>query len=317
MLILIIGGLNGFVGSNTTEALVELGYDCVVTRHKSAEVPGFLKKHIDQGKVLVEQADATSIADLRKIGEKHKIDGIVNVAGGFKTEGQGSIAGLIGYLDMLNSTLRLAQEWKVNRVTFSSTGGMYLGIPGRVDEKQLISLESLFPLIGYHKIVEVASNEFAKTSGISSICTRITGMFGPNQDPGQFQLVPRLVHAAVNTKTPNLERVFRANTEDSIALFYIKDTARAIAMLQTADKLHYNVYNVGSEKEIPNHELVNAIKKVVPNFEVELPPGHSPYPPSPVMETKRLQQDTGFIPKFDTNSAIQHYVEWLRAGNPK
>ena len=84
-MILVIGGLNGFVGSNTTEALVNLGKDCVVTKHKDTEVPEFLQRHIDNHRVIVEQADATSIDDLRRIGEKHNIDGIVNVAGGFKT----------------------------------------------------------------------------------------------------------------------------------------------------------------------------------------------------------------------------------------
>jgi nucleoside-diphosphate-sugar epimerase len=36
-MILLVGGLNGFIGSNTTEALVEHGQDCVVTRHKNTE----------------------------------------------------------------------------------------------------------------------------------------------------------------------------------------------------------------------------------------------------------------------------------------
>ncbi|TMI63310.1 NAD-dependent epimerase/dehydratase family protein [Candidatus Bathyarchaeota archaeon] len=82
-MILVIGGLNGFIGSNTTEALVDLGQDCVVTRHKNTDVPGFLQKHIDHHRVFIEPADSTSIADLRKIGQKHQIEGIVNVAGGF------------------------------------------------------------------------------------------------------------------------------------------------------------------------------------------------------------------------------------------
>src|SRR6058998_4381417 len=110
-MILVIGGLNGFVGSNTTEALVNLGKDCVVTRHKDTEVPGFLQKHIDNRRVIVEQADATSIDDLRRIGEKHNIDGIVNVAGGFKTlEPKGPMPGLRRYFSMLDATLRLAEE---------------------------------------------------------------------------------------------------------------------------------------------------------------------------------------------------------------
>jgi nucleoside-diphosphate-sugar epimerase len=42
-----------------------------------------------------------------------------------------------------------------------------------------------------------------------------------------------------------------------------------------------------------------------------------PFPPLSLMEIKRLQEDTGFSPKFNTQSAIQHYVDWLKAGNTK
>src|SRR5437667_5100528 len=105
-MILVVGGLNGFIGSNTTEALVDQGYDCVVTRHESAEIPRFLQKHIDDHRVVIEAADATSIADLRRSGEKHKIDGIVNVGGGFKAESP--VPGLKGYFDMLASIFQVA-----------------------------------------------------------------------------------------------------------------------------------------------------------------------------------------------------------------
>ena len=207
-MILVVGGLNGFIGSNTTEALVDQGQDCVVTRHENSEVPGFLKKHIDHRHAFVEPADSTSIADLRRIGEKHKIDGIVNVAGGFAS-GEGPLRGLRGYFDMLNATFQVAQEWKVKRVTFSSTGGMYLGLQGTANEDAPISLPSMFPILAYQKIVEVAADQFAKKTGINTICVRLMGMFGPF-DGGQLGLAPRLVHAAVSGKPPNLKDVFFA-----------------------------------------------------------------------------------------------------------
>src|SRR5438552_9424228 len=163
-MILVVGGLDGFIGSNTTEALVDQGYDCVVTRHESTEIPRFLQKHIDDHRVVIEPADATSIADLREIGEKHRIDGIVNVGGGFKASSP--VPGLQGYFDMLTATFQVAVEWKVKRVTFSSTGGMYLGLQGTVSEEQPLSLQSPFPILAYQKIVEVAANEFAKATGI-------------------------------------------------------------------------------------------------------------------------------------------------------
>ena len=314
-MILVIGGLNGFIGSNTTEALVEQGQDCVVTRHENNEVPGFLQKHIDNRHVFIEPADSTSIADLRKIGQKHKIDGIVNVAGGFAS-GEGPLRGLKGYFDMLDATFRMAQEWKVKRVTFSSTGGMYLGLSGTVDEDHPIALQSMFPILAYQKIVEVAADQFAKKTGISTICVRLMGMFGPF-DGAQLGLPARLVHAAVSGRPPSFDAVFFGNADDAMDLLYIKDMARAITLLQIADKLQYEVYNIASGKVTQNRELLDAVERVVPNFKVDLPPGHFPFPPLPLPGTKRLQADTGFSPKFDTQSAIRHYVDWLRAGNPK
>jgi len=314
-MILVVGGLNGFIGSNTTEALVEQGQDCVVTRHENNEVPGFLQKHIDNRHVFIEPADSTSIADLRKIGQKHKIDGIVNVAGGFAS-GEGPLRGLKGYFDMLDATFRMAQEWKVKRVTFSSTGGMYLGLSGTVDEDHPIALQSMFPILAYQKIVEVAADQFAKKTGISTICVRLMGMFGPF-DGAQLGLPARLVHAAVSGRPPSFDAVFFGNADDAMDLLYIKDMARAITLLQIADKLQYEVYNIASGKVTPNRELVDAVKRVVPDFRADLPPGRFPFPPLPLPDTNRLQADTGFSPKFDTQSAIQHYADWLKAGNPK
>jgi UDP-glucose 4-epimerase len=317
---LVVGGLNGFVGSNTTEALVQLGRECVVTRHRRTEVPRFLEQHIGH-RVHVEEADATSYEDMRRIGEKHKIEGIVNVGGGFRTPGPRTPAtALKGYMNMLDATFRLAQEWKVRRVTFSSTGGMYLGLTGTVDEATPLFLHSPIPgipgILQYQKIVEVAAGEFAKT-GISTVCCRLMGFYGPFQDTDQGALANRLAHAAVHGKPLDLNGAFFSFTDDEVDTIYIKDLARAVALLHTADKLQHNVYNIGSGKNTTNREVVAAIKKAVPGFEVSLPPGRFPFPPIPSMSIKRLQEDTGFAPKFDTVSAIQDYVDWLRAGNPK
>lgn len=268
--------------------------------------------------MFIESADVTRIEDLRRIGETHRIDGIVNVAGGFRAPGaKGPIPGLKGYFDMLDATFRVAEEWKVKQLTFSSTGGVYFGLPGPVNEDLPVPLPSPFPIIAYQKIVEVAVSEFAKGSGINSVCVRLGAMFGPWWDPAQRFLPPTLVHAAVDGQPANLEGVFGGSADDALDLCYVKDVARAIALLQIAEKLQHNVYNVGSGKLTSNRELVEAIKSVVPGFKVDLPKGHSPFPSLPVMETKRLRADTGFSPTFDTQSAVRNYVEWLKAGNFK
>jgi nucleoside-diphosphate-sugar epimerase len=174
----------------------------------------------------------------------------------------------------------------------------------------------MFPILAYQKIVEVAADQFAKKTGISSICVRLMGMFGPF-DGAELGLPARLVHAAVTGKPPSFEGVFFGNSDDATDLLYIKDMARAIALLQTAERLQYDVYNISSGKLTPNRELVEVVQRVVPNFKVDLPPGRFPFPPLPLLETKRLQADTGFSPNFDTRSAIQHYIDWLKSGNSK
>jgi UDP-glucose 4-epimerase len=313
--ILVIGGLNGFIGSNTAEALVQLGHDCVVTRHKDADAPSFLQKYIDSGQVIVEEADATSLNDLHRIGEKHKITAIVNVAGGFRADGP--VPMLQGYLDMLSNIFKVAKEWQVKRVLFSSTAGVYFGLQSpSASEDQFLPLDSPFGLIAYQKIVEIAGAEFARATGISTVAVRLMGMFGPWQDPAQSSPILRLAHAAITSKPVNLQNTFFTLKDDEIAHLYVKDMARAIALLTIAEKLNHNVYNIGGDKNIPNRQVLETIRKLVPGSNVDLPPGRTPMF-LPLMENKRLKDDTGFIPKYDVSSAIEDYLDWLKAGNPK
>ena len=313
VLILVIGGLNGFVGSNTTEALVEQGFDCVVTRHENAEVPKFLDKHLNRH-VFVERVDATSVRDLQAVGEKYKIDAIVGLAGGLASTTGSPTPRLRAYFDMLASVFAVAEEWKVKRVLMSSSGGVYFGLSGTVNEDHPVLLPSAWGLLAHLKIVEVAMSEFAK-SGIDTVCVRLLGMFGPGQD--QAVLPQRLVHAAVAGETPNLDGVPFGNAEDSVDMMYIKDVGRAIALLQKAEKLPHSVYNICSGRPTSSREVLEAVKRVVPGFTADLLKGRSPFPPLPMIDSGRLTMDTGFKPKYDIQSAIQDYADWLKAGNPK
>ncbi len=314
--ILVIGGL-GWVGSNTTEALVDLGYDCVLTRHVTTEVPPFLQKHIG-GKVLMESADVTSVSDLLRIGEKHEIDGIFCAGRPLGPESKSTLPNLRAYFDMITAVFQAAEEWKVNRVTMTSSVGVYLGLgPARMKEDQLLPIESR-GAAGYQKIAELASYEFARGSGISSVCVRLGGMFGPGMDPKMPDILPRLIHAAVRGVPPNLEGLFLGTAaDDEIDRPYVKDLGRAIAMIQTSGKLANSIYNIAAGKSTSNLELVRAIEQAVPGFKFDLPPGRNSRMVMPALDTERLQKDTGFSPKFDIRSGVADYVDWLRAGNAR
>jgi UDP-glucose 4-epimerase len=61
--------------------------------------------------------------------------------------------------------------------------------------------------------------------------------------------------------------------------------------------------------------VINAIKSVVPEFEVELEPGSS-MPPS-YLDITRLHQDTGYEPEWNVERSVADYIAYFRAGNPQ
>ena len=75
-MILVTGGL-GFIGSHTTQALLDRGEGCVLLQRRTAELPAGW----DGAQVVAERGDVTDLASLRAIGERHPITGIVHLAG--------------------------------------------------------------------------------------------------------------------------------------------------------------------------------------------------------------------------------------------
>ncbi|RZS44891.1 NAD-dependent epimerase/dehydratase family protein [Herbihabitans rhizosphaerae] len=75
-MILVTGGL-GFIGSHTVRALLDLGESAVLVQRRAVGVPADLVGE----QVVMEQADITDLEALRDIGARHKITGIVHLAG--------------------------------------------------------------------------------------------------------------------------------------------------------------------------------------------------------------------------------------------
>ena len=98
-------------------------------------------------------------------------------------------------------------------------------------------------------------------------------------------------------------------------LCYVKDTGRAIALLQLAEHLHYRTYNVASGRLTTNADVIDAIRTLQPGLHLELPHGTT-HPGNP-LDITRLHDDTGYQPEYDTARAVSDYIAWLRAGNSR
>ncbi|MGP3957785.1 NAD-dependent epimerase/dehydratase family protein [Nonomuraea sp. 3N208] len=312
-MILITGGL-GFIGTHTARALLDLGESCVLVQRRPGTFP--------DERVVVEQADLTDEAALLAIGDKHKITGIVHLAGSVPWP-PGACQPLDGAEKAVKSLLNVfkaASAWQVGRLGLASTIGVYGGVPteGALGEDVPLPMTAGHPIPAFKKIGELLAGHLAGTLGLDVVTYRIAAIWGPlGHFPSPFFAAPQLVHAAARGITP-AGAPMRAG--DGIDMCYVKDCARAIALLQLGERLRHRTYNVGSGRLTTNGEVSAAIKRLVPDARVDLPEGRSPGAagaPGVWLDITRLREDTGYEPAYDTDRGVADYLAWLRAGNER
>ncbi|MFJ5837488.1 NAD-dependent epimerase/dehydratase family protein [Streptomyces shenzhenensis] len=314
-MILVTGGL-GFIGSHTVRALLDLGEDCVLVQRRKVEVPAYL----DAAQVTVEQGDITDLSALLDIGARHRITGIVHLATGsmpWPPSSDQPVEAARKALGGLFNVLQAARDWGVRRVGVASTIGVYGGVSdeGPLGEDMPLPMASSHVIPTFKKIGELLNGHLADATGIEVVNYRISGVWGPRDPHGAlFFAAPELVHAAARGTEPDLSTLpGPAYAEDALDLCYVKDTGRAIALLQLSDHLNHRTYNVGSGRATTNAEIIAAIKKVVPGARIELPTGGSGRQSH--LDITRIQQDTGYRPAYDVERAVAEYIDWLRAGH--
>ncbi|MFD8860747.1 NAD-dependent epimerase/dehydratase family protein [Streptomyces vinaceus] len=250
--------------------------------------------------------------------------GIVHLAGSYPwpavpgTAVEASRQAVGGLLNVVQA----AQDWGVRRLGVASTIGVYFGGPdaggpdagGPLREDARLSLTAPVSIPTFKKVGEMLGGFLADATGLDIVNYRISGTWGPLGHADPFFAAPALVHAAARGTAPDLSHLVEpAFAGDGLDLNYVKDTGRAIALLQLADRLNHRTYNVGSGRATTNAQLVEAIRKVVPGAAIALPDGGGAH--HAVLDISRLREDTGYRAEYDTERAAADYVAWLRAGN--
>ena len=311
-MILVTGG-SGFIGSHTVRALYDLGETSVLVRRRANQVPAYLSDL----PVVAERADVADLGALRAVGARHRISGIVHLAGYPAPRGSaGGVEATQGLLDGLLNIVRVAQEWGVGRVGLASTIGVYGGVEhdGPLTEDLPVRLTAPHPIPRSKKIAELLGEQLAEVTGVEIVNLRISGTWGPLGHEDPFFAAPALIHAAASGKPLDLSGLLvQPRLGDGLDLCYAKDTGRAIALLQVAERLEHRTYNVASGRVTTNADVIAAIRETVPEAEFDLPAGAGH--PGAALDITRLREDTGFEPEYDTARAAAEYIAWLRAGN--
>lgn len=317
-MILVTGGL-GFIGLNTAQALLDRGETCVLTQHHSSRNVAFIKQEIGR-RIFVEQVDVADLSAVLAIGERHHISGIVHLVGPAPWAPDLLEDIRMNLLGLLN-VLQAAREWQVPRVSIASSIGVY-DVPGALLREDMpLPMVGIQPIGTVKKAFELLGTLVAGRHEFEVVNLRLSAIWGPlGRTESRFFAIPRLVHAAVRGEPldgrPPQPPIYAADGGD---LCYVKDCGRAIALVQTAAKLRYPTYNVGSGRVTTNEETVAAIKQVIPDARIALADGHTPHGTGevPYLDITRIHEDTGYRPAYDIARAVADYIGWLRAGNAR
>ncbi|MEV0825320.1 NAD-dependent epimerase/dehydratase family protein [Nonomuraea rubra] len=321
-MILITGGL-GFIGTHTTRALLDLGESCVLVQRRPAEVPAAFAAEAGE-RLFVEQADVADERALLEIGDRHKITGIMHLAGSmpWPAGAYEPIEHTDRAVRSLLTMFRAARAWQVRRLGLASTIGVYAGITadGPLGEDLPLTMSAPHVIPRFKKIGELLADHLNEVlDDVEAVSYRIGGIWGPlGHNPDPFFPAPQLVHAAARGTEPDLSALMgETRMENGLDVCYVKDCGRALALLQTAGRLRHPTYNVASGRITTNRDLIAAIRKLVPGARVDLPEGRAPGPVDNALDITRLREDTGFEPAYDTERGVAEYLEWLRAGNER
>ncbi|MFF0345364.1 NAD-dependent epimerase/dehydratase family protein [Kribbella sp. NPDC004875] len=305
--VLVTGGV-GAIGAQTAKALADLGRAVVVTSHRRADVPSFLA-----GRVTVEPLDTTDAAAFLALGNRHRITDLVHLAGSIPADDpvaffRNDLAGLLNALDA-------ARTWGVRRFAVASSIGNYIGRPEIPWHEELAIPATDVPMaiIALNKAVEPLTTHSLQGTGIQPILLRIGSVWGPLMDPeSPFNQMPPYISAVLRGETP--KPLYADDGGDSC---YAADAGRAIALLTVAEDLPHTIYNVSSGRPVYNHELVEAVRALRPDAQLDLLPGRADGPgEDPYLDITRLTNDTGFTPQYDPAKAVADYVAW-RADNAR
>ncbi len=320
-MILVTGGL-GFIGSHTARALLDLGEECIVTRHHAGAVPDFLAPHVGTG-LVIEELDVEDRAGLERIGGRHSITGVVHLADTgvtrlWRRSGDDAPPVLDGLFDGLFNVIGAARDWNVARVTLASTIGVYAGLePGPWSESSALPPVVPHAIPTVKRCSELLGSFLGGQLGIELVSVRPSAIWGPGGRPASsFFALPALVHAALGLGPEPARPVYGGEAAD---VCYVRDCGRAIALLQTAPTLNHSIYNIGSGGLTTNAEVAAALARHVPDTSLQLLDERAPDAPSadPFLDVTRLRHDTGYEPEYDLDRGIADYLAWLASGHER
>lgn len=315
MKVLVTGGA-GYIGSITTEQLINSGYEVVVfdnlfQGHKNAVHP----------QATFIQGDLANKGDVEKVFSDHHIDAIMHFAS-FTLVGESVEKPFLYLGDNTRNGLNLletAVSYGVRKFILSSTANLF-------DNPQTIPIaeyESIIPGSPYGEgkyILERILHWLDKTTGLKYAALRYfnaagaSEIFGEDHDP-ETHLLPLILQVALGQRS-HIE-IFGDDypTKDGTCIrdyIHVIDLAQAHILALEALDSGSRKYNLGNGNGYSIREVIQAVQEItgkeIPATIGQRRPGD---PAELIASSESIRRELGWQPKFpDLNSIIESAWNW-------
>ena len=256
---LLVTGAAGFIGSNFVHHMLETYEDVEIVNIDVLTYAGNLENLADLGdspRHVFVRGDITSREDLAAVFGDHAFDAVVNFAAESHVDRslhEGPEAFIQTNILGTQRLLDASRQAKVARFMQVSTDEVYgsLGASGRFTEASPIQPNN--PYAATKAWADFMVRAAARSFGLDAATTRCSNNFGPYQFPEK--LIPLMIANAVEDKALPVYGD-GLHVRDWI---YVRDHCSAIdTVLRKAAP--GSVYNVGGDYDVPNLEIVRAIR---------------------------------------------------------
>jgi UDP-glucose 4-epimerase len=203
------------------------------------------------------------------------------------------------------SVLEVASVLALERVVCASSVAVYSSNAAPQQTEEDAAVPST--VYGTTKLaVEQLGAVYAQDHGLQFIALRPTRLYGPGRARGELEeMIIRLLRG----------ESFRWTAGHALELLYVADEARAFALATTADLPRCRVFNTSSPLKHSASDVVNALRKALPDLTLELdetlPSAPSAKALLPRMDSGRAEQELGWRARTSLEDGMRSLVGWL------
>jgi UDP-glucose 4-epimerase len=320
MRVLVTGGA-GFVGSISTERLLELGHEVVIldslVTGNAAAVPA--------GATLV-RATTLEQDTVERALREHAIEAVLHCAARALV-GESVADPALYYRENVVGGIALLDAMRaagVDRIVFSSSAATY-GAPERTPITEDMPLNPINPYGETKRVLEMAMAAYGKAYGLRSVALRYFNVAGASETRGErhrpeTHIIPNLLGAIVSGRQMTIFGDDYPTPDGTCVRDYIhvEDLADAhLAALEhtaTAEPGHVAL-NLGTGEGFSNRQLIDAAERVTGRrVPYEMGPRRPGDPPVLVAANDEARRVLGWTPRRSTlDQMIGSAWRWMQA----